>query len=452
MVDPNPPRLGLGHLAPVPPWRARLPLLAVVAYVGALAIWVDGGTQPRGALVALAALAIAFVATRRASGVPRWLGSGVALVVASLGARAESHGLDACGEFGAMVCTMAACTAVARLPSAGGLVRGAPWSPRPAAAVVGAAWSMAMVASLAPARGATAWMTEHARAWAIGAAVVSVLSLWLATEWTARRRRLELGVAERAAAMRALLGVTCVAAALAGLAGEARVDAMGRGVVAASALVVGLAVLARDPVRVTRVTRRIVVLAIVGGGVVMLGASAAEGRSWAATLVTAAVALAVGAAGSVLESPLRPVRGAWLDAFERAANEASRGDPDDAVREVLAALRSAGGPATASPELWTFEPTRVTTVDAAGYARERDGEMPEAIVLMAAGEPEGTLRYEVLHALEVRRPELRPMARWMAEHDALLVTAVASEGDVEGLLVFPRMARDEPVTLEELRG
>ncbi len=88
MVDPNPPRLGLGHLAPVPPWRARLPLLAVVAYVGALAIWVDGGTQPRGALVALAALAIAFVATRRASGVPRWLGSGVALVVASLGARA----------------------------------------------------------------------------------------------------------------------------------------------------------------------------------------------------------------------------------------------------------------------------------------------------------------------------------------------------------------------------
>jgi hypothetical protein len=453
MVDPNAPHLGeLRHLLPVPPWRKRLPPLAVVAYVGSLAVWVDGGAEPRGVVVAVAAFVIAFVATRTAAAVPRWLGLGLALVVASLGARTGSHGLDVCGGFGAMVCTVAACAAVARLPSAGGLVRGAPWSPRPAAAVVGAAWSVATLAAMAPDRGAAAWMTEHARAWAIGAEAVSVLSLWLATEWTARRRRLELGVVERAAAMRALLGMTCVAAALAGLAGEVRGEAMGRGLVAAAALVVALAALARDPVRVARVTRRIVVLAIVGGGVVMLGASAAEGRSWAATLVTGAVALAIGAAGSVLESPLRPVRGAWLDAFERASNEASRGDPEDAVREVLAALRRAGGPAAASPELWTFEPTRVTTVDAAGYAREREGEMPEAIVLVAAGEPEGTLRFDVLHALEVRRPELRPMAQWMADHDALLVTAVASEGDVEGLLVFPRMARDEPVTLEELRG
>jgi transcriptional regulator of acetoin/glycerol metabolism len=91
-------------------------------------------------------------------------------------------------------------------------------------------------------------------------------------------------------------------------------------------------------------------------------------------------------------------------------------------------------------------------VDAAGYAHERDGEMPEPIALVAAGEPEATLRAEVLSALQVRRPELRPMARWMAVHDALLLTLVASEGDVEGLLVLPRMARDEPVTLEELRA
>src|SRR5580700_10404605 len=167
MVDPNAPDLGhLRHLLPVPPWRKRLPLLAVVAYVGSLAIWVDGGAEPRGVLVALVALAIAFVATRRASAVARWLGWGLALVVASLGARAESRGLGACGGFGAMVCTMAACTAVARLPSAGGLVRGAPWSPRAAVAVIGAAWSTAIVAALAPDREVTAWMTEHARAWA----------------------------------------------------------------------------------------------------------------------------------------------------------------------------------------------------------------------------------------------------------------------------------------------
>jgi hypothetical protein len=318
--------------------------------------------------------------------------------------------------------------------------------------VLGLAWATALLAYLAPARGATEWMVEHGRAWSIGASAVTVLAFWAATEWTVRRRRLELGVVERAMAIRALLGTTCVAVVLAGLAGQARGDLIGRGLVAATALVLVACALARDPVRVSRFARRVVVLAIVGGGVAMLGASAAEGRSWAATLVTAAVALAIGAAAPVLESPLRPARGAWLDAFDRAAGGASRGDPDEAVREVLVALRSAGGQAAASPELWTFGPTRVMTVDAAGYARERDGEMPEAMVLVAAGEPEGTLRSEVLDALEVRRPELRPMARWMTDHDALLVTVVASEGDVEGLLVFPRMARDEPVTLEELRG
>jgi hypothetical protein len=452
MVDPKPPLLRALSLAAPPPWRKALPQLAGVVYVGSLAVWVDGGAESSAWLFAVAALAIGLFAARRTLPLARWLGWGLALAVASLGARGDSRGLDACGAFGAMVCAMAACVAVARLPGEGGLVRAAPWSPRLVVGVVGAAWSLAMVAALAPDRWATVWMTEHARAWATGAAVVSVLSLWLATEWTARRRRLELGVVERAVAMRALLGMTCVAAALAGLAGQARGDALGRAVVAAASLVLASAALARDPVRVARLTRRVVVLAIVGGGVVMLGASAAEGRSWAATLVTAAVALAIGAAGPVLDAPLRPARGAWLDAFDRASSQASRGDPEDAVREVLAALRSAGGPAAASPELWTFEPTKVTTVDAAGYAHERDGEMPEAMVLVAAGEPEGTLRSDVLDALEVRRPELRPMARWMADHDALLATVVASEGDVEALLVFPRMARDEPVTLEELRS
>ena len=440
------------HLLAVPSWRQRLPLLAVAAYVGALGIWVDAGASARGWLAALVACVVALVATGRTSPLGRWIGWGLALVLASLGAHGLSRGLDACGAFGATVCAVSACVAVARVPLAGGVVRVGPWSPAPVVGALAVAWLTALVAYLGPERGATAWMVEHAQAWAIGVATLTVASFWGATEWTLRRRRLEPGVLERATAMRALLGTTCILAALAGLAAHIRGDQLGRTIVAATALVVAAAALARDAVRVARVTRRLVVLTLVGGGVAMLCASAAEGRSWAATLVTAAVALAIGSAAPVLESPLRPARGTWLDAFERASSEATQGDPEDAVREVLCALRTAGGAAAASPELWTFSPTRVTTVDAAGYARERDGEMPEAIVLVAAAEPEGTLRSEVLDALEVRRPELRPMARWMTEHDALLATVVASEGDVEGLLVFPRMKRDEPVTLEELRG
>ena len=62
------------------------------------------------------------------------------------------------------------------------------------------------------------------------------------------------------------------------------------------------------------------------------------------------------------------------------------------------------------------------------------------------------MRAEVLDALEVRRPELRPLAQWMTDRNALLATVVACEGETEGVLVLPRVAREEPVTLEEVRA
>lgn len=434
------------------PWRRRLLPLSSVAYVGALAIWSDAGTVPRAWLTALAALGIALVASRRDGRIPRALGWGVAVVVASLGAEGPSRGVEACGALGAMVAAIAACVAVARIPGGGGIVRAAPVSPTPAAVILGIAWSAAIAARLAPERDATAWMTSHPRAWQIVAAAASVALLGVVTEWTLRARRLELGVVERALAMRGLLGTACAAALVVALAGRVDGGATARGLVAAVSLILGAAALAADPVRVSRLTRRVVVLAIVGGGVALLGATAADGRSWGTVLVTTVIVLAIGAAAPLLESPLRPARGAWLDAFAQACDEAARGDPEDAIRSALLALRAPGGAAGASPELWTFEPTKVTTVDAAGYAREREADMPEALVLVAAGEPEATLRADVLDALEVRRPELRPLAKWMTDRNALLASVVACDGETEGVLVLPRVAREEPVTLEEIRA
>jgi two-component system response regulator FlrC len=413
---------------------------------------VDGGTEPRAWLMALLALGIASFTARWMGRVARALGWGLAVVVASLGAGGESRGLDGCGALGAMVCAIAACMAVARIPGAGGIVRAAPMSPRPAAAVVGLVWCVALVARLAPQRDAMAWLTDSPRAWALVAGVASVGVLLVVTEWTLRRRRLELGVVERMLGMRGLLGTACAAALVTALIGRSHGDALARGLVAVVSVVLGAAALERDAVRVARVTRRVVVLAIVGGGVALLGATAAEGGSWGAALVTAVLVLAIGAATPVLESPLRPARGAWLDAFAQACVEAARGDPDDAIRSTLLALRAPGGAAAASPQLWILGPTRVTTVDAAGYAREREAEMPEELVLVAGGEPEATLRVDVLDALEVRRPELRPLAKWLNDRGALLATVVACEGETEGLLVLPRVARAEPVTLEEVRA
>ncbi|MDP8999592.1 MAG: hypothetical protein M3O46_05715, partial [Myxococcota bacterium] len=125
---------------------------------------------------------------------------------------------------------------------------------------------------------------------------------------------------------------------------------------------------------------------------------------------------------------------------------------EDAIREVLIALRVPGGLSSASPELWTIAPPRMTTVDRAGYLHHRDAELPIPLVAMASGEPDGTLRADVLDALQVRRPDLRSLSQWMADRGAWLATVIVCDGEVEGVLVLPRVARDEPPTLEEVRA
>jgi hypothetical protein len=174
------------------------------------------------------------------------------------------------------------------------------------------------------------------------------------------------------------------------------------------------------------------------------------------TLATAAFALWVGAAAPLLERSLRPGGGAWLDAFERAESEAGRGEPDDAIRGVLLALRelNLGAASARSPELWTLLPSRVTSVDAAGYLHERDAQLPEGLLQVAAAEPEGTLRAPVLEALEVRRPDLRPLAVWMADRGVALASLIESGGEADGVLVIGRGTRPlaEPPTLEEVRA
>jgi hypothetical protein len=434
--------------------RARLTLLvlATVGYVAALAIATSHGTDAQGWVAGFAALAIALAASRRTTGLGRALGWGAAVVVASLGAGAESRGLHACADVGAMVCAAAACAAVGGIPGSGGAVKAARVSWPAAVSAPAFAWSIALAAHLAPEREATAWLTEHAALWSLGAAGASVAAVLVLVEWTLQRRRVELGLAERALAMRGLFGATCAAALVLYLATEAPAVGAGHALVASVSVVVGAAALAADPVRVSRLARRVVVLGIVGGGLALLGATAAEGRSWGFALVTALLALGLGAAAPRLESPLRPAGGAWLDAFSLASDEASRGDPDEAVRGALRALRATSGAAGASPELWTFDPARLISVDAAGYTREREAELPQALVLVAAGEPEATLRADVLDALEVRRPDLRVLARWMRDRGALTATVIACDGDTEGVLLLPRAGRHEPVSLEEVRA
>ena len=439
------------------PWRRRVPHLASVAYIAALAAVTDRGLGPRPWFVAALAVGLAFSASGRSSAVSRAVGWGMAVVLASLAAERTSHALDACRAVGVFACAAGASWSIARMGGEGGLVA-APRGPSPAVTLGGLAivWWVAILARLGPNRSAIALFVEHPQAWLWVAIVATGGALFGWTEWTLKRRRLELGMVERATAMRALLSSLSVAVILFAILGRARADAGACFALALAGTLLTAAATHPDAVVVGRTARRAVVLALVGGGVAVLGASvAAAGFSddaWFATLVTGAVALAVGAAAEALERPVRPEAGAWLDAFARAAQEAVRAEPQDALQSTLLALRAPEGAGAPSPELWTFAPIAVTTVDAAGYLHEREADLPETLLLVAAAEPEATLRSEVLDALEVRRPDIRPLVKWMGDRGAAMATVVACDGETEGILVLPRGQRGEPVTLEEVRA
>jgi hypothetical protein len=443
--------------SPILPWRHRAPHLASVAYIAVLAIWTDREESSRAWLAAMAAAVIVLVAVRRSSRVGRVVGWGLAVVVASLGAEHESRALDGCRAIGVLACAVGAIWAIANIPSEGGLVvETRPPSPAPGIVVLVVTWWVAILARLGPNQAAIGWLIDYPREWEWTAIVATGAVLFGWTEWTLRRRRLELGVVERATAMRGLLWMLLVSVALAGIIGRARTDGAAYLALAVGGTLLAASALHLDAVAVGRASRRVVILALVGGGVAILGASTvANGFSddaWLATLITVAVALGIGSAGSTLEGPLRPAGGAWLEAFARAAEEATVPEPEEAIKATLMALRAPEGAGAPSPELWTFAPLRVTTVDAAGYLHPRDADLPETLMLVAGAEPEATLRPEVLDALEVRRPEIRPLAKWMHDRGAMLATVIACDGETEGVLVLPRGRRQEPVTLEEVRA
>jgi len=378
---------------------------------------------------------------------------GLAIVVATLGAPSANATLDAFAAMGTFSCTAAACIALARLPGDGGVAPARRLSATLPVAVLVAACCLTLGPSLYPAASLAAWLATHSAVRNGVAMILSACALGGMTEWTRRARRLELEVVERALAARSLEVVAFSFALLLALIAPSDARSIIRlGLAVASACVVAACVTS-DAVRVVRHARRATALAIVGGGVAALGAIAAEGSStgWV-TAVTAGVALAIGSSAAFVEKPLRPAGGAWLDAFAHAREDAARTEPDEAIRAVLLALRAPNGPGQPSPELWTLSPPTQMTVDAAGYVREQTAELPSDLLAVVTAEPEGALRSDVLDALEVRRPDLRPLCGWMAARGALLAARVASEGQPEGVLVLPRGLRQERITLEELRA
>ena len=216
----------------------------------------------------------------------------------------------------------------------------------------------------------------------------------------------------------------------------------------------------RDALGLARRGRRALALALFGGPIAALAAVAVESRMYGGSgviLTLAAVALLVGALSQKLEEPLLPVKGILLEALADARDAAREREARNAMAHALVRIREAsavglGPTATPSPELWFLHPTRVITVDAAGYLQERSADLPDGIFDVALGEPHATLRTSVLRALEVRRADLRPILSWLEQRDALFATVVPESDDPDGLLIVPAGARTEELTLEEVRA
>jgi|HubBroStandDraft_1064217.scaffolds.fasta_scaffold06787_4 hypothetical protein len=437
---------------PATPWLRRMLVLLTVGYVGTFAVWTRGARGPGTWCAATVGLGVAVFAGRR-TGAPGAVLWGLAVVLASLGGSPASAALGALAALGAFACVAAACVALAGVPAEGGVAPTRQVSASLPLAMLAMACVLTLGPSLYPTASAAAWIARHAAPRDAVAMIASAGALLALTEWTRRSRRLELGVVERTLAARSLQGMIFSFTFFVALLTPPQARSIGRlGLGLASACVVGACV-ASDAVLVVRLARRATALVVVGGGVALLGALAAQGSSagWI-TALTAGAALAIGSSATFVERPLRPEGGAWLDAFARAREDSVRAEPDDAIRAVLLALRAPNGPGQPSPELWTLVPPTLTTVDAAGYVREQTAELPADLVAVVTAEPDGVLRSEVLDALEVRRPDLRPLCSWMAARGCLLAALIAWEGEPEGILVLPRGLRRERVALEELRA
>ncbi len=443
-----------GALLFASPRRTRLVVVGSTAYLGAAALRsVEAqGTRAWGATAIALGVAWAASGHEKRRCVAEW---GLALALASFGAPEAEGWVAALGFAGGAMAAIAAAFALALVEAPSSMVRPSKPSLVFGVGVLGALLLAGLSARVLRAAGGHGLFAAQAGVFALTSCTLAGAFL-IGQAWdTARVRRLELGVGARMHAAAGLGGAAAGAAWGVGFAGFGAAEPIARVALAFGSLLMCHVALRGDPVDLARASRRAVALTVVGGPVLMLGAAAAEGRGADAASVVAifgVLALAIGAAASWIEEPLRPARGAWLDAVAAAHDALLRTDADEAVREALVALRAPAGLSAESPELWTFDPIHVTTVDAAGYAHGSVGTLPEGMVAAAASEPEAILRAEVLEALSVRRPELRPFARWMDDRGAMLVTVIARAGEAEGLLVLPRGRRGEALSLEEARA
>ncbi len=465
-------------------WRVRSYWVAAgaVAYVAfaALQAWQDparAGAEPPARAVAWlvllglpAALAAGFAliappsrgedrVDASARGAARACAAGVAVFVA---ARSGPPGdwFTALANLGAAIASLASLVALARIGSLGGLAV-APSSTRRLDAVAFAAlpWTIAIALpaarALSPARAAS--LEPVAVDYATVAASIGSLGVAIAAAARVRdQRRAELGAADRAAAA---LTLTVLALLVGVLASVVRVMPPERLLPIAatlSAMGVAWAVAAPEPRLVGDALRTGLALALPTLPVALAAVVAARNApalAGTSVFVACVVCALAGLFSPRLSRRLAPEGARWSDALDSATAAAMCPDPDVALESALVALRDAAGRVEGRPPaLHRLSPAEVVTVDRAGYVHVQPGALPEGLLALAEGEPERVLRVEALRAVEVRRPEVRPVLAWLDEHAIAVAAVVRDEIEAIGVLTFPRRNHSRPMRLHEVRA
>lgn len=453
-------------------WRSRsfFATLVGLGYVLFAALQSRDGSGPAWIALVLLPVSLALVWAKSAQPVrgtdpidpavrsaTRATAAGVAILVASWTGVTGTPALVAAANTGTALATLAALVSLARIAPGVGLLQ-PPAATRRLDAVALAAllWGLAVVLPLARALApeATTMLDPLAVDYATLAASTGALGLIVIAALRVRTlRRLELGVADRAAAALALSVVTLAVAAPASLLRVAPPDRVMTAAAAMAAGCIQFACISHEPTRVAKTMRTVLGIVLLGAPVGLAGVALslrAPQSTGVLMLLVGGACVLVGLAAPLLARPLGPARSRWLEAINRANEAALHPDPDVALRDALATVRSLLPGDSASPAIFQVSPAEMLVIDRAGYLHSQEAEAPDHLYTIADGEPERSVRTEALRSLEVRRPDLRPLVQWLDARGLLSVTLVRDEDGPVGLLGLPRGKRRTPMNLEEV--
>ncbi|WP_437593193.1 hypothetical protein [Sorangium sp. So ce1000] len=458
---------------------------AAVAYTAFAALRASGGHGPAWlalvGLPALLALGLRWVerpprgedriepAARSAAAVCL---TGAAMLAA---ARSGPAGLAliALGNLGAAAASMAALVGLARIAGLGGLLEPPPNTRRlDAVAFASLFWTVAValpaVSAVAPERAAD--LDPLLVHYATSAASLGSLTVTLVAIARVRiARRLELGVADRVEAALLLTATALAVGLAAAFVGVAAPESILPVTSAVAAVCVAFCTVAADAAQVSRALRGTLAVATLATPPALLAVyavheaprgdlglrGAPQSSIGVAVFGACALCALAGLAAPALARRFAPEGARWLGAFDAATRAAMNPEPEAALEAALSALREAsdaGMAGQAPPALYLLSPPERVTVDRAGYAHTEPAEVPARLIELAQLEPERVLRVEAAEAVEVRRPEVRPLLAWLAERDVGVVALVNDAEGPIGALAIPRARRASPMTLEEVSG